>query len=94
VATFRILQFENLYLDILAHDEDQIIRNKKFDVCFKWLLLCFGCCITVRLQVCGRNVFRKIFGFKKAEVNWQMIRTKWYCTYTPRILLGKRNAFC
>ena len=94
MTTFPILQFENLYLDFLAHAEDQVIRNKNFDIRFKWLLPCFGCCTAVRLQVCGRNVFRKMFGLEEAEVNWQVVRTKWYCTYTPHILLGKRNAFC
>jgi len=43
VATFPILQFEKLYPDLFVRTEDQIIRNNKVDICFKWLLPCFGC---------------------------------------------------
>jgi hypothetical protein len=42
VATFPIIQFVKLYPEFFAHTEGQIIWNNNFDICFDWLLHCFG----------------------------------------------------
>jgi hypothetical protein len=31
--------------------------------------------LQIKLQVCGRIVFGKMFVLEKAEVNWQVVRT-------------------